>query len=290
MIVANLVTTDRAWIFSGLSGGSGGVADDAEAVGTGVEIDAESTIIGGIGGHGGCADLVASDRRARLIGEGVDAAGVVELAGIVGDAVLGDGIAMHSCVVWCPAPADTDTRVVQVTDIIAFDEAVADIAAADADSTPVLLRGVGDDVVANGNIVALRGKVSVGAVYLAGTLGKGTGEDGGAANVVERTTGNVAALNALDVKGRRTEVTEDAALEYDALGMTHGNGTDGALNPCLVLETFVPWQAFMFFQFVGVDKWETALQRYMALVQRAVPAGILEGKTLDGDQFGAVDD
>lgn len=78
------------------------------AVRASIEIDAEATVVGGIGGRERRTDIIAADDGTRLVAEGIDAAGVIELTGIVADIVTLDAVVLHTCVERCPSPTDAD--------------------------------------------------------------------------------------------------------------------------------------------------------------------------------------
>ena len=83
---------------------------------------------------------------------------------------------------------------------------------------------------------------------------------------------------------------ELAIGEVHFAGIAYGDSAYRSLYPRLVFKSFVPGQTGILLQFIGVDERKTALQRHMALMQRPVPASVLEGETLETDITGAVDD
>ena len=77
-------------------------------------------------------------------------------------------------------------------------------------------------------------------MHFAGTLGKGSGKDGGTADVVKGTRLDVSVFDTLNIEGGGTQMSESAMFERDIFGMAHSNGADGAFHPCLILQSFVP--------------------------------------------------
>lgn len=61
MIVANLIATDETLGFSGLSRISSDVANEGIAVGVGIKVDAEATVVGSIGGGVRLRNLIVPD-------------------------------------------------------------------------------------------------------------------------------------------------------------------------------------------------------------------------------------
>ena len=130
------------------------VSGNVEAVGMGVEIDAETAVVGGIGSRVGRTDLVVLDTGARLVRQRIDAAGIIELTGIVADFVAYDVIVFHTRVVRCPSPSDADAGIVDATHVVFADGAVAYIAQRYGHSAPVLSSGIDDEVLVNGQPLA----------------------------------------------------------------------------------------------------------------------------------------
>ena len=147
-----------------------------------------------------------------------------------------------------------------------------------------------DNVFENVQPGALAGQVGVRTMHLARTLSKRAGHDSRAADILEGAVGNRSAGDALVVEGRGAKMLETTALKVDVAGIAHGDGTDGALYPRLILQRLVPGQTFVLLQLVGIDQWKSALQRDVALVQRTVPTSVLEGEMLKRHMTGTVDD
>ena len=74
-----------------------------------IEVDGKSTVVSGIGSHRWRTDAVAADYGTRLIGERVDAAGIIELTGIVADNIVLDAVVAHTAFEGSPSPAHTDS-------------------------------------------------------------------------------------------------------------------------------------------------------------------------------------
>ena len=130
------------------------VSGNATAVGMGIEIDAECAVVGSIGSRGGRTDIVVTNDGTRLVGEGVNTPGVIELAGIIDDFIAYDAVVLHTRVVRCPAPSDADARIVDATHVVFADGAVAYIAQRDGHGSPVLSSGINDEVLLNGQPLA----------------------------------------------------------------------------------------------------------------------------------------
>ena len=133
MIVAYLVTTYGPLVSERTTGNPGGdvagvIALDSKAVGACIQIDAEAAVVGGIGSRVGRTNLVAANDGAGLVAERIDAAGVIELTGIVADIVTRDAIVLHTCYEGCPSPTDADARVAEEKHVVLADGAVAYIA------------------------------------------------------------------------------------------------------------------------------------------------------------------
>ena len=141
VVVAYLIATDEA-AFSP-------VVLNCIAVGTGIEVDAEGTVVGGVWGDAGLRDVVVADGGTWLVAQRIDAARVVELAGIVAYLIIYNVVVLHSSMFRSPPPANTDATIVNVTDGIVSDEDILDVAAADGHSPPVLVGDVVDGVVLN---------------------------------------------------------------------------------------------------------------------------------------------
>ena len=101
MVVANLVTTYGPLVSERTTGKPGGdvagvIVLDSKTVGACIQIDAEAAVVGGIGSRVGRTNLVAANDGARLVAERIDAAGVIELTGIVADIVTLDAVVLHT--------------------------------------------------------------------------------------------------------------------------------------------------------------------------------------------------
>ena len=190
MVVAYLIATNGAQGFSGgwffVDGGTinhrGFVIFYGEAVRASIEIDAEATIVSGVGSRVGRTNLVAANDGAGLVAERIDAAGVIELTGIVADIVTLDAVVLHTCVERCPSPTDADARVAEEKHVVLADGAVAYIAQCNAHGAPVFVGCIYNEVFLDGQSLTALGQVGVGTVYLARTLCKGTAHNGCSAN------------------------------------------------------------------------------------------------------------
>ena len=134
-------------------------------------------------------------------------------------------------------------------------------------------------------------QVGVGTMHLARTLGKRARHDGRAADVLEGAAPNRAVFRIVnEVESGTAQLAERTVAEFNLLGMADADGTHGSLYPCLVLQSFVPRQAFMLLQLIGIDQREAALQSDVAFMQGTGPAGMFEGHVSDIDMTGPVDD
>ena len=79
MVVTYLVATNKAGVFVRTADHT--VVFYCIAVRASIEIDAEATIVSGVGSRVGRTNLVAANDGAGLVAERIDAAGVIELTG-----------------------------------------------------------------------------------------------------------------------------------------------------------------------------------------------------------------
>ena len=152
------------------------------------------------------------------------------------------------------------------------------VARADGCAAPVLVGGVVDAAFADCQAVAevCRNGGRVGYVRLEASLAERTGHYGRAADVLKRAGGYLRGADCVaEVQRRRPNVAEAALGEGDARGELRRDGGLGARYPRLVLKLRLVWQSG-FFQLVGVDEAEAALQGDVPLVRRARPRGVLE--------------
>lgn len=87
-------------------------------------------------------DYVLKDEGLWLSTEGVDAGTVVHVAGIMVDVVAIDLIASHAVNRLCPPPTEVDAGIRHLANFVMSDDTVRDIAAADAETAPILIRHI----------------------------------------------------------------------------------------------------------------------------------------------------
>ena len=263
MVVAYLVAADEASV----GGRCRSVVLYGETVGAGIEVDAETAVVGGVWGRVGLRNLIVANLGAWLAGERVDAAGVVELAGVVADAIAEDTVVLHAGVVGSPPPTYADAAVVYVAHGVVGYGGVAHVATADGYRSPVLVGGIVYFVVPDFQSSAAACQIGVGPMHLAWAFCKRAGHDGRATDVLELAVDDHTLFGiVLKVEGCRPEVLESAFAHIDLLCILDSDGTHRALHPGLILQSRVPRQSFLFLQLIGIDEWETALQRYVASV------------------------
>ena len=82
-----------------------------------------------------------------LCRQGVNASHIVHILGKMMDVVCINPVVFHAIDGFCPAPAHTNTGIVQMADFIVFDVNIVCISNANAHATPVFVGTVGDQVI-----------------------------------------------------------------------------------------------------------------------------------------------
>ena len=166
------------------------IVANRHAIGGFVEIDIESTKIGGIFRRIDLVDDIVFDGRTRHIGKRVDATSIIKHLRETIDLVATDVIVLHAGVERRPSPAHANAGIIDITDDVVFDDAVGDIAGSDADTSPILVGDVLNQIISNEEVGTKLTHIdgAEGNVCLEATIGESSKRQGCTSNVVEVTT------------------------------------------------------------------------------------------------------
>ena len=242
------------------------VIADRISVGLSIEIDVESTVVGGVWCYTETVYDIILNNGVGLVGKGVNTSGIIQLPCKVCYLIASDDVVVHPRIFGSPSPSYTDAGIVDVVDYVVRDARVTDIAGSNGDSSPVFKGSINHGVLVDEQSLTLSGEVGVRAMYLTRTLGKRTSKDGCSSNMFKLIIDDGAVADACNVvESCACQVAEPTTREIDMSSIRYADGSYRTFYPCLILQGGSPRKSLLC-QFVGIDDGESALQRDVTFV------------------------